>query len=190
MAWEFAPEEEFGFAELAALYFDDPPSAVQQAATLLKLYEAPHYFRRAGKGGRFRKAPADVLQQALAAIERKKTVQAQIDLGRRAGGRPPPEAVRAQLRILFRRTRTRRNTSQVVHAAREAHLAPLALLQRAGAITSAYQFHWQRFCLSTFRAAPAFRTCRRRRCRTTCRWPTAWRRSRSTTPAPPRSTMR
>ena len=152
LAWEFAPEEEFGFADLAALYFDDPPSAVQQAATLLKLYEAPHYFRRAGKGGRFRKAPADVLQQALAAIERKKAVQAQIDTwaAELVAGRCP-DAVRTQLyRILFRPDKNAPEYKAVVHAARAAHLAPLALLQRAGAITSAYQFHWQRFLFEHF----------------------------------------
>ncbi|MFN3611184.1 ribonuclease catalytic domain-containing protein [Tepidimonas sp.] len=158
LAWEFAPDEEFGFAELAALYFDDPPSVVQQAATLLKLHEAPHYFRRAGKGGRFRKAPADVLQQALAAIERKKAVQAQIDAwtAELAAGRCP-DAVRAQLyRILFRPDKNAPEYKAVVHAAREAHLAPLALLQRAGAITSAYQFHWQRFLFEHFPRGTGF----------------------------------
>lgn len=78
LAWEFAPEEEFGFADLAADYFSSGPSAVQQAAALLRLYEAPHYFRRAGKG-RFRKASAEIVQQALAAIDKKKQVQAQIE---------------------------------------------------------------------------------------------------------------
>lgn len=158
LAWEFAPEEEFGFADLAALYFDDPPSFVQQAATLLKLHEAPHYFRRAGKGGRFRKAPADVLQQALAAIERKKAVQAQIDAwtAELVAGRCP-DAVRAQLyRILFRPDKNAPEYKAVVHAAREAHLAPLALLQRAGAITSAYQFHWQRFLFEHFPRGTGF----------------------------------
>src|SRR6476660_1284042 len=73
LAWEFAPDEEFGFADLARDYFSDKASLEQQAATLLRLFEAPHYFRRAGKG-RFRKAPAEIVQQALAAIEKKKQV--------------------------------------------------------------------------------------------------------------------
>ncbi|MCX7741685.1 MAG: RNB domain-containing ribonuclease [Tepidimonas sp.] len=158
LAWEFAPDEEFGFAELAALYFDDPPSLVQQAATLLKLHEAPHYFRRAGKGGRFRKAPADQLRQALAAIERKKAVQAQIDAwtAELADGRCP-EPVRAQLyRILFKPDKNAPEYKAVVHAARQTHLAPLALLQRAGAITNAYQFHWQRFLFEHFPRGTGF----------------------------------
>ena len=81
LAWEFAPEDEFGFAELAREYFSSdaakPATLEQQAGMLLRLFEAPHYFRRAGKG-RFKKAPADILQQALAGIEKKKQLQAQI----------------------------------------------------------------------------------------------------------------
>ena len=77
LAWEFAPDEEFGFADLARDYFSDKATLEQQAAALFRLFEAPHYFRRAGKG-RFKKAPAEIVQQALAAIEKKKAVQAQI----------------------------------------------------------------------------------------------------------------
>ena len=77
LAWEFAPEDEFGFAALAADYFGDAAGAVEQAAMLMALHGAPHYFRRAGKG-RFRKAAANVVAQALAAIEKKKQIAAQM----------------------------------------------------------------------------------------------------------------
>ena len=77
LAWEFAPDEEFGFADLGRDYFQDPPTLVQQAAALFCLFGAPHYFRRAGKG-RFKKAPAEILQQALAAIEKKRLQAEQI----------------------------------------------------------------------------------------------------------------
>ncbi|MDQ1260057.1 MAG: exoribonuclease, partial [Pseudomonadota bacterium] len=59
LAWEFAPEDEFGFADLARDYFSDNATLAQQAGALFALYEAPHYFRRAGKG-RFKKAPAEI----------------------------------------------------------------------------------------------------------------------------------
>ena len=78
LAWEFSPEEEFGFADLARDYFSDKATLEQQAGMLYRLFEAPHYFRRAGKG-RFRKAPADVIAQALSALEKKKLVQLQIE---------------------------------------------------------------------------------------------------------------
>src|SRR6187549_1512700 len=48
LAWEFAPDEEFGFAELARDYFSEKATLAQQAAALLRLFDAPHYFRRAG----------------------------------------------------------------------------------------------------------------------------------------------
>ena len=69
LAWEFAPEDEFGFADLARDYFSANATQVELAAALMRLYEAPHYFRRAGKG-RFKKAAAEVVQQALAEIGR------------------------------------------------------------------------------------------------------------------------
>src|SRR5437868_1544217 len=132
LAWEFAPEEEFGFADLAREYFSAQATLVQQAAALLRLFEAPHYFRRAGKG-RFRKAPAEILQQALAAIEKKKQVQAQISAwaGQLAAG-TCPEPIREQLfKILFRPDKNAPEYKAVVEASRAAQLAPLTLLQRA-----------------------------------------------------------
>jgi exoribonuclease-2 len=90
MAWEFAPDEEFGFADLARDYFSSQATLSEQAAMLFRLFESPHYFRRAGKG-RFRKASADVIAQALAAIEKKKAGgRANHPVGHRAGGRPVP----------------------------------------------------------------------------------------------------
>lgn len=157
LAWEFAPEEEFGFADLARDYFSDKATLAQQAAALLRLFEAPHYFRRAGKG-RFRKAPAEIVQQALAAIEKKAQVQAQIaawaaELG--AGSCPP--AIREQLyKILFKPDKNAPEYKAVVDASRATQLAPLHLLQRAGAIDSPYQFHWKRFLFENFPKGTAF----------------------------------
>jgi len=56
LAWEFAPDNEFGFAELAREYFSATASPAEQAATLLALFDAPHYFlqkspARAGAAG-------------------------------------------------------------------------------------------------------------------------------------------
>jgi exoribonuclease-2 len=157
LAWEFAPEEEFGFADLAREYFSANATLQQQAAALLRLFEAPHYFRRAGKG-RFRKAPAEILQQALVAIEKKKQVQAQIGAwaGELAAGSCPP-AIREQLyRILFKPDKNAPEYKAVVEASRNTHTAPLALLQKAGAITSPYQFHWKRFLLEWFPKGTGF----------------------------------
>ena len=71
LAWEFAPEGDFGFADLARDYFDASAGADRQAAALFRLFEAPHYFRRVGKG-QFRKAPEETVKAALLGIERKR----------------------------------------------------------------------------------------------------------------------
>ena len=142
MAWEFAPDEEFGFADLARDYFSAQAPLSEQAAMLFRLFESPHYFRRAGKG-RFRKATADVIAQALAAIEKKKAIVEQITqwANELAGGQCP-EPIREQLyKILFKPDKNAPEYKAVVEAARATQTAPLALLQKSGAIASPYQFH-------------------------------------------------
>lgn len=159
LAWEFAPDDEFSFSDIARDYFSDNATSVQQAAMLLALYGAPHYFRRAGKG-RFKKASADIVQQALAAIEKKKQIQAQIDEweGMLASG-VCPQPIRDQLyKILFKPDKNAAEYKAVVQASRSTQKAPLALLQTAGAIDSAYQFHWQRFLFDNFPKGTGFPT--------------------------------
>ncbi len=157
LAWEFAPEEEFGFADLARDYFSANATLAQQAGALFALYEAPHYFRRAGKG-RFKKAPAEILQQALAAIEKKKAILAQIDEWAAALGRGEcPQPIREQLyKILFKPDKNAPEYKAVVEASRATHKAPLDLLQQAGAIDSPYQFHWKRFLFENFPKGTGF----------------------------------
>jgi exoribonuclease-2 len=151
LAWTFAPDEEFGFADLARDYFSAQAGTAHQAAALFRLFEAPHYFRRLGRG-QFRKAPQETVQAALQAIERKKQVAAQIEAWAAelvAGACPPP--VREQLyRILFKPDRNAPEYKAVVEAARRSQRAPLALLTAAGAIDSPYQFHWRRFLFEQF----------------------------------------
>jgi exoribonuclease-2 len=157
MAWEFAPDEEFGFVELAQDYFSKDATPAQQLGMLLRLFEAPHYFRRAGKG-RFRKASAEVIQQALVAIDKKKQVQAQIaDWAAQLMQGVCPEAVERQLyKILFKPDKNAPEYKAVVEAARGSSTPALALLQQAGAIRSAYDFHWQRFLFENFPKGTAF----------------------------------
>jgi len=157
LAWEFASEDEFGFADLARDYFSANATLAQQAGALFRLYEAPHYFRRAGKG-RFKKAPAEILQQALVAIEKKKAVQQQIaDWAQQLGQGECPQPIREQLyKILFRPDKNAPEYKAVVEASRATHTAPLELLQKSGAIDSSYQFHWKRFLFDNFPKGTGF----------------------------------
>ncbi|PXW93866.1 exoribonuclease-2 [Sphaerotilus hippei] len=157
LAWEFAPDAEFGFADLARDYFDAKAGLTHQAAALFRLQAAPHYFRRAGKG-QFRKAPEEIVKAALLAIERKAQIAAQIEAWAQelADGSCPP-AVREQLyKILFRPDKNAPEYKAVVEGSRRAQRAPLDLLTAAGAIDSPYQFHWRRFLFDQFPKGTGF----------------------------------
>ncbi|MBC7992678.1 MAG: RNB domain-containing ribonuclease [Rhizobacter sp.] len=157
LAWEFAPESDFGFADLARDYFSASAGPAQQAAALFRLFEAPHYFRRLGKGI-FKKAPEEIVKAALLGIERKKLIAAQIDTWAKelaAGSCPPP--VREQLyKLLFKPDKNAAEYKAVVEASKLAQKAPLDLLKAAGAIDSPYQFHWRRFLFENFPKGTAF----------------------------------
>jgi len=157
LAWEFSPDDEFGFADLAREYFSANATLEQQAGTLVRLFESPHYFRRAGKG-RFKKAPADIIALALAAIEKKKQIALQTEawvLELSQG--TCPQAIRDQLyKILFKPDKNAAEYKAVVEASRATRLGPLELLIKAGAIDSPYQFHWRRFLLENFPKGTAF----------------------------------
>jgi exoribonuclease-2 len=157
LAWEFAPETEFGFADVAREYFNADASTAQQVGALIRLYEAPHYFRRAGKG-RFKKASAETVQLALAGIEKKKQIQAQIESWSQAlmAGQCPAPIKEQLYKILFRPDKNAPEYKAVVEASRTSQTAPLTLLQNAGAIASAYDFHWQRFLFDNFPKGTGF----------------------------------
>jgi exoribonuclease-2 len=158
LAYECASDEEFGFGDLAKDYFSNNASTTEQVAALLRLHEAPHYFRRGGAKGRFRKAPADIVQQALLAIEKKKQIQVQIEAWSAdlvAGTCPEP--IREQLyKILFRPDKNTAEYKAVVEASKSSQTAPLDLLQNAGAIASPWDFHWQRFLFDLFPKGTGF----------------------------------
>lgn len=157
LAWEFAGDEDFGFAALAADYFGQGASAVEQAATLWALHDAPHYFRRAGKG-RFRRAPAEQVKAALLGIERKRQQQQQIDEWAQElqQGRCPAPIAQELYRILFKPDKNGPHYKAVVQASRASGQGPLELLKAAGAIKSPYQFHWRRFLLEHFPRGSGF----------------------------------
>ncbi|MEO6277959.1 RNB domain-containing ribonuclease [Roseateles sp.] len=157
LAWEFAPEGEFGFADLARDYFDAKAGTVQQAAALLGLYDAPHYFRRAGKG-QFKKAPEETVKAALLGIARKAQQAAQIEAwaDELAAGTCPAPIQDQIYKILFKPDKNGPEYKAVVEASKKSHKAPLDLLQSAGAITSPYQFHWKRFLFENFPKGAGF----------------------------------
>ncbi len=157
MAWEFAPEGEFSFGALAQDYFSANAGPEQQAAMLFTLFDAPHYFRRAGKG-LFKKAPEETVKAALLGIERKAAQAAQIEqwATELAAGQCPAPVQEQLFRILFKPDKNGPEYKAVVEAAKRTQRAPLDLLQAAGAINSPYQFHWKRFLFEQFPKGTGF----------------------------------
>ena len=151
IAWEFSPIDEFSFQDLSCEYFSSTPAIAEQVAVLLTLQGAPHYFRRAGKG-RFKKASAQVIEQALVAIERKKEAAAQLDawVVQLVNGVCPPPVLQDIYKILFKPDKNSTAYKCVVEAAKRSQTPAMELLKNAGAIASAYEFHWQRFLFDHF----------------------------------------
>lgn len=156
-AWEVLGDDEFGFMDFAKDYFNEHAGLVEQAAALLGLHGAPQYFRRSGKG-RYKRMPADILRQALAAIEKKKELELRIEgWAKQLIQHECPDTVARQLyKILFKPDKNAPEYKAVVQAAKTSGKPVLRLLQDAHAIESSFQFHWQRFLIENFPGGTGF----------------------------------
>ncbi|WP_374681374.1 ribonuclease catalytic domain-containing protein [Accumulibacter sp.] len=158
--WECLGDGEFSFADFANEYFGHAASAVEAAALLLALHSAPIYFHRKGKG-RFRKAPADILQAALAGLEKKR--QQALSIGRMVAELKaftlPPEFTPILSQLLYKPDRNRSETKALEAACSESGLSAPHLLHRCGAIRSAHDYHLQRFLLEYFPQGTGFAAC-------------------------------
>jgi exoribonuclease-2 len=155
--WEVCGDDEFGFEEFAAEYYGHAPGAVEAAAVLLRLHSAPIWFHRKGRG-RFRKAPADILQAALAGLE-KKRLQAEAIERMRAElveGRLPDELAGMLPQLLYRPDRNRIETKALEAACVDAGLSAARLLLKCGALASSHDFHYHRFLFEHFEDGVAF----------------------------------
>ena len=155
--WECSPQAEFGFEDLAREYHGHAPDAVEAATVLFRLHGAPVYFHRKGRG-RFRPAPAEILKQALAAVERKR-VQEQLKQQYvdelKAGALPA--AIAAQgVNLALRPDKNGIEFKALEQAASELQMSPLRLLLARGAIASPYRWHLDSFVLTTFPRGTGF----------------------------------
>ncbi|MDX9838327.1 MAG: RNB domain-containing ribonuclease, partial [Azoarcus sp.] len=144
--WEVCGDDEFGFAEFAAEYYGHSPSPVESTAVLLRLHSAPIWFHRKGKG-RFRKAPAEILQAALAGLEKKRLQALAIDKMRDelVEGRLPAEFDGLLPQILYRPDRNRSEVKALEAACVDTGLSAARLLLKCGALSSSYEYHYNRF---------------------------------------------
>jgi len=155
--WEVCGDDEFAFADFAAEYHGHVPNAVESAALLLRLHSAPIWFHRKGRG-RFRKAPADILQAALAGLEKKRQQAAAIEHMRAelVAGRLPPELAALLPQALYRPDRNRPEIKALEAACVDSGLSAARLLLACGALASSYDFHYNRFLFEHFPEGTAF----------------------------------
>lgn len=155
--WAVGPAAEFGFAELAAEYFGQSPTSAQAAAVLLRLHAAPMYFHRKGRG-RYFKAPPEILQAALAGME-KKRLQAEAITRMAAelvAGRLPDEFKPQLPQLLYAADRNRPEAKALVEAAAQSGKSEAQLLLACGAAASAHDYHLGRFLYECFREGTGF----------------------------------
>lgn len=151
--WEVCGGDEFGFEELAADYQGGKPDAVQAAAVLLRLHSAPMYFHRKGKG-RFRKAPPEILQAALAGLEKKKLQAAAIErmTDELCNGSLPAAFTPLLAELLYKPDRNKPETKALEAACGETGKTPAKLLRDCGALPSTHDLHMGRFLYEYFPA--------------------------------------
>ncbi len=149
--WEVCGEAEFGFEELAREYHGHAPMPVEAAAVLLCLHAAPIYFHRKGKG-KFRKAPPEILQAALAGLEKKRQQALAIErmVDELKAGRLPPEFPPLLSQLLYKPDRNRPETKALEAACAETGESPERLLHRCGALPDSHAFHLGRFLFEHF----------------------------------------
>jgi exoribonuclease-2 len=149
--WEVCGEAEFGFEALAEEYAGHKPSAVEAAAVLLRLHSAPIYFHRKGKG-RFRKAPPEILQAALAGLEKKRQQALAIERMAAAlkAGRLPAEFPPLLAQLLYKPDRNRPETKALEAACADCGETPEQLLARCGALADTHAYHLGRFLFEHF----------------------------------------
>ena len=155
--WEVGPAAEFGFTELAAEYFGQNPTSAQAAAVLLRLHSAPMYFHRKGRG-RYFKAPSEILQAALAGME-KKRLQAEAITRMAAelvAGRLPDEFKSQLPQLLYAADRNRPEAKAMAEAAAQSGKSEAQLLLASGAVASAHDYHLGRFLHECFREGTGF----------------------------------
>ena len=155
--WECAPQQEFGFEEMAREYYGHTPTAVEAAAILLRLHGAPVYFHRKGRG-RFRCAPPEILKQALAAVERRRVQEErkQQYVEMLKAGELPPAIAALGVALLVKPDRNGIEFKALEQAASDLHLSPLRLLLARGAIASPYRWHRDSFLATTFPHGTSF----------------------------------
>ena len=157
LLWEVCGEEEFTAEAIAEEYYGHAPTKTELAATLIALYAAPMYFYKKAKGV-FKAAPEETLKQALAAIERKKQQDAQIDAWAEAlkRGEMPSEITADLKTILHAPDKQSLTYKAFTKAVDELKISAYELAKKTGGITSIPQYLQDGFEIKYFPKGTGF----------------------------------
>ena len=157
LLWEVCGEEEFSAEAIAEEYYGHAPTKTELAATLIALYAAPMYFYKKAKGV-FKAAPEETLKQALAAIERKKQQDAQIDAWSEALKRGEmPSEIAADLKTILHAPDKQSLTYKAFTKAADAlKTSAYELAKKTGGITSIPQYLQDGFEIKYFPKGTGF----------------------------------
>ena len=155
--WTVAGDGQIEFQTLATDYHGRPPAPAEAAAMARLLHGNPMYFYKRGKGC-YQPAPKASLDAGLAGIERKRREQEQVRQWAdmlKAGMLPEPLGP-MRWKLLHAPDKNLLEYKALRLACDELKSNPLQVLRDCGAITSAYELHYQRFLLATFPKGTAF----------------------------------
>ena len=149
--WEVAPDTEFTYADLAKEYWGGDEGPVEKAALLWALHGNPVYFYRKGRGN-YRRAPEDILQKALEALEKKRRLEEQRKawVADMVEGRLPDVIRQQAMTLLIRPDKNGIEWKALNDAAAETRQTPLRLLLQLGAIPSPWRWHVDSFYATNF----------------------------------------
>ena len=155
--WQCSRGAEFDFRGLAREYVGREPTAVEATGVLLRLHGAPMYFYRRGKG-RFQAAPDETLQRALAGLEKKKRVQAQVEEWAASLRRfyCPREIATLKEELLYAPDRNKPETRAFEQACEATGLSAARLFERCGLLGDTHEYHLRRFLHEFFPRGEGF----------------------------------
>ncbi|MGH8672459.1 MAG: ribonuclease catalytic domain-containing protein [Burkholderiales bacterium] len=149
--WQCCAQHEFSFIDIAREYFGHAPSPTEATAMLLRLHGAPMYFYRKGVG-RFKAAPPATLKAALAAAEKKRqSALQQAEYTQQLCAFRLPQAFENRIHsLLYRPDKNGVEYRALQQACAQTGLGAAPLLERCGALASAYDYHFNRFLFDYF----------------------------------------
>ena len=155
--WQCCGADEFDAGVLGREYFGHAPNALEAAGLLLRLHGAPMYFYKKGKG-RYKAAPEEALKAALASVEKKRLLaeQKQAYIDDLAAGRLPAAFKPLVSNLLYAPDKNSLEWKALEAVCEQLKLVPGRVFERCGAITSAHEYHLNRFLFEHFPRGVAF----------------------------------